>query len=132
MTSHEYSKRNLRDILNELIERTNSMIMRLRIVEQRNKTSMTKMNSLQTTAMEQVKESKNFIKSFEKKMETYKEKMLYMENMLKDMSKKINNTATKTELRGLEEMIRIYDPVKSQFVTKRELKEFLKQKTKQK
>ena len=126
MANQRYTKRSLRDILNELIERTNSIIMRLRIVEQRNKTAMIKMNSIQDLSSERMKESKKFIRYFEKRMSVYEEKITQMENMLKDMSKNINKAATNAELKGLEEMIKIYNPVKSQFVTKNELKRALK------
>ncbi|MBU0898285.1 MAG: hypothetical protein KKB03_03415 [Nanoarchaeota archaeon] len=121
-----YAKRGLRDILNELIERTNSIIMRLRIVEQRNNTSMVKMDSLQTDALEQIKESKTFIKNFENRMKKYEETMIQMETMIKNISKKINRSVTKNEIKGLEQSIKLYNPVTSQFVTKRELNQALK------
>ncbi|MFH1445443.1 MAG: hypothetical protein ABIF08_03105 [Nanoarchaeota archaeon] len=125
MVNGEYGRRNIRDILNELIERTNSIIMRLRIVEQRNNTTVTKINSLQAESLEQLNESKVFIKKFEKKMQLYEEGLLKMESVMKELSKKINDTATKSEIMGLREALKIYNPIKSQFVTRRELKKIM-------
>jgi len=119
-------RRSLRDVIDELIERTNSIIMRMRIVEQRNNNITTKMNSIEETSMEEAKESKAFTKSIESKMKSHDERLLCMENMLKDISKKINNAATKAEIKGIEQTLRLYSPVNSQFVTKSELKKELK------
>jgi hypothetical protein len=120
-------RRGIRDVINELIERTNSIIMRMRIVEQRNKTVMTKMDSLQMSSLEEIKESKKFIKSFEKTMKSQEERILQIETMLKGLSKKVDSAATKAEIKGLEHNINMYNPVKSQFVTKKELDKKIKE-----
>lgn len=124
---NDYAKRTLRDILNELIERTNSIIMRLRIVEQRNKTAMTKMDSLYTSSTEQIKESKKLMNLFEKRMKVYDDRLFNMESGFKNISKKVDNSATRSELKGLKQTIDLYNPVKSQFMTKKEVKEMMEE-----
>jgi len=121
-------KRGLHGVLNELIERTNSIIMRLRIVEQRNDATVVKIDSLYSTAMEQLNESKKTVRNIETRMRLYEDRMIQMESVIKDMTSRISKSITKAEFKGLEDQLKLYDPIKSQFVTKKEIKEMLNEK----
>jgi uncharacterized protein YoxC len=124
------TKRTVQSVMNELVERTNGNTQRLRLLEQRTEAMDSQMTTLEKDILDHSKEMKKLVQDVETHVSTIDEKFLKMENTVKEVVNHMKHLATSSEVRGLQELIDIYNPLKSNFVTKDELDQFIEKNNK--
>jgi len=113
-------------VMTNIINRVNENIRRLRIMEQKMEAIDARIDSAEQNIMGQ---TKNFQKSLEErdmKMTEVDERLMGLETTTKEILKQLRMVATKSKVEELKELIEIYNPLKSSFVTKEELENAMK------
>ncbi len=121
-------KRTVQSVINELVERTNSTTQRLRVLEQRTESTDSRMTSMEKDVLENKSELKKMISGLEKKLSLADERNSTIENTLKEMVTQMKRLATNADVRGLQELIDIYNPLKSNFLTREEAERMIEEK----
>lgn len=116
----------LRLVINQLVERVNDDAKRLRVLEQRNEAVESRLNSIEQGLAGNYKELMSYIKGLEDKTAGLEDKIRETENRIGEIIRQFKKVATKSDLKGLENMLDIYNPLKSNFVTRGELERVLK------
>jgi len=119
-------------ILKEVISRTNSNAKRLRTLEQRNGVIEDRINSLEKMFNEQSKELQKSLAKMEKIINKEDIRMVRVEGALKEIMKQVKKLATVPKIRELEQLIEIYNPLKSNFTTKEEVQQMIEERLVQK
>lgn len=115
-------------VTNELIRRINDNIRRIRTMEQRIDITESRVESLEETILEKIGELKNSFDRIEVDIKSLAERLSKIETKLLRLDKELAKTAKKTELSKLENLIEIYSPIKSSFVTREEVERLISQK----
>ncbi len=121
-------KRTIRSVINELVDRTNTNTQRLRILEQDIRTLKTRTNSIEKNTLNQTKKINSTLSKFEAKLTKTEDRILALERTIKEMVNEIKRLATLPKVKELEELIEIYNPLKSQFITKEEVERMIERK----
>jgi hypothetical protein len=117
----------LHKILKELVNRTNTNTKRLRILEQRNTTMENRINSLEKFMSEQFRQTQKSITQVEKTMLKWDVRVTRTEGALREIMKNVKRLATTTKIRELEQLVEIYNPLKSNFTTKEEVQRMIEE-----
>ncbi len=125
------AKLTMRDILNELIERTNSNIRRLRVLEERSESLTSRMNTLENTLLGQGKDMKKMISDVEARVNEESDRIIKLETIAKDIVNQLKRAVTMTKIKELEELIAIYNPLTSKFITKQEAERIIQERMKE-
>ncbi len=113
-------------ILQEIIRRVNRADRRIRELEQRTQTLETRVNTIEDSLFKQNKEIKKKIIDIEVNMKSTTESIMKLEQILSRITDQIKEFARKKEVKELEEMFNLLNPIKSEFVTKDEVKRMIK------
>lgn len=119
---------NLRLIINQLVERVNDDAKRLRILEERNGVINSRLNSIEQNMTGNYKEFIGLVKTMEKGISELGDKIRENENKINEIIRQFKRVATKVDVKTLENLIEIYNPIKSEFVTREELRSLQKKK----
>jgi len=113
------------DLETNVMERLNSAARRIRQLEESIRSVRDHLKSLENDFLKQKEERISFKKDFEKKEEQIKIAVTNLDVELKNINRKLRKTALKRELQELESLVSIFNPLKSTFVTKNEVKKML-------
>jgi len=114
-------------ILQELIRRTNRGDRRIRVVEQRTQALESRTSAIEDTDFKQNKDIKNKIMDMEVAIKSINDKLFKIENDMNKINEQIKNFARKNEVKELENMFELLNPIKQEFVTKKELEDRLRE-----
>lgn len=128
MAFDKKEKRTARSVLNELVERTNSNTQRLRVLEQRTESSDSRINSIEKDFIELTKNLKAMVKDTESRIAVEDDRVVQIENTVKEIVTHVKRLATSADVRGLQELIDIYNPLKSNFMTRDEVEQLIQEK----
>lgn len=117
---------NLRLIINQLVERVNNDAKRLRVLEQRNGVIESRLNSIEQILTGNYKEFIKVMKLQEKSITGLGDNIREAEVKISEIVRQFKRVATKAEVKTLQNLLEIYNPIKSNFVTREELKGLLK------
>ncbi len=117
---------NLRLIINQLVERVNNDAKRIRILEQRNGVIESRLNSIEQTLTGNYKEFIKVMKLQEKSITGLGDNIRVTEGKISEIVRQFKRVATKAEVKTLQNLLEIYNPIKSNFVTREELKDLQK------
>jgi hypothetical protein len=121
-------KRTVQSVINDLIARVNEDTRRLRALEQDMSTVKARMISSEDSAS---KFRENMNKSFAdvtNKIGRAEDKVARMEMLLAEYAKGMKRFAASSEIEKLEQLIEIYNPLKSQFITREEAEHMMEEK----
>lgn len=118
----------LHAIINELVDRTNSDTQRLRVLEQRSEVLSSRSNALEQEILSINKQLQKTMLTTDTKNMKLEDRLKKNENMIREIVKQMKKLATASKIGELEQLIEIYNPIKSQFVTKEEVERILKEK----
>jgi predicted nucleic acid-binding Zn-ribbon protein len=118
--SKQQPKRTLKTIIRELVDRTNSDTARIRVLEQEMGSIKSRNDSLEQIISNQKKQSDKIIAGLSARLEKSNKRSLQIESTIKEMIKEIKKLATTSKIKELETLVDIYNPLKSQFITKEE------------
>jgi uncharacterized phage infection (PIP) family protein YhgE len=94
-------KSDIQTIIRELVDRSNTDTSRIRVLEQEMESLKNKLDSVSQNMSEE-------------------KKVAEFSNMIKQIIAEMKKMATTTKIKELESLIEIYNPMKSQFITKEE------------
>ncbi|MEM5812243.1 MAG: hypothetical protein QXN71_01170 [Candidatus Aenigmatarchaeota archaeon] len=118
-------------IINEIVERLNSDTQRLRVLEQSYDSVNERVNMIEQAILQNKREMLKSFSSLDTKLSALDDRITRVENTIKEIVERVKKLATTAELKELESLIEIYNPVKSNFVTREELDKILKERKKQ-
>jgi vacuolar-type H+-ATPase subunit I/STV1 len=118
-------KRTVSSVLNKLIERVNSNIRRLRILEQETGILKTRTNSLEEEGLAHKNQINKSLTEMSDRITKLDDRIANTETTIKDVIEQLKKATTTTKIRELEQLIDIYNPLKSEFVTKDEAKRMI-------
>lgn len=112
-------------IINELVDRTNSDIQRLRVLEQRNDILTSRSNVIEKEIININRNIQRIMLNTETGNKKTGERIKKNDAMLREVVKQMKKLATTSKIIELEQLIEIYNPLKSQFVTKEEVQRMI-------
>jgi hypothetical protein len=115
-------------IMVDIINRVNENVRRLRVIEQRIQAIDTRINSLEQNVVSYNKNIQKSLSDRDSKISNLENRIVKMETTSKEILKQLKLVATKTNVEEIKELISIYDPLRSNFVTKEEMETFVKEK----
>lgn len=118
-------KLTLRTIINDLVNRTNTDTRRLRVLEGMSNSVVSRINSAEQNILAQKKEFNSALSKIDSRISKLEESIMRIENVNKEMIKQMKKTVTTSKIKELENLIDIYNPIKSNFVTREELGDLL-------
>jgi len=125
-------QRSVSTIINEVIERVNSDTQRLRVVEQSNDSLISRVDGLEQAALQQKKDLLKHATDLAADISFLDERVAKLESTIKEIVEHIRKLVTQSQVKELENLIDIYNPVKSNFVTKEELEKILSERLRKK
>lgn len=120
-------KLTIREILNELVERTNSNIRRLRVLEQNMDASKSRVNTVEKTAQEESERVKKEVGELDSRIKEESERIIKLELTLKDVINQLKRSVSTSKLKELESLIDVFNPLKSEFVTREEVENLIEE-----
>jgi uncharacterized coiled-coil protein SlyX len=117
-------------VMVELIKKVNDNIKRLRILEQRIAMLETRENSVEINTSNQYKTLQKSISDLESKMNAQEEMIEKLDTTLKEIIKQIKTLASKSDVLEIKELVDIFNPLKSNFVTKEDVERMIEEKMK--
>ena len=118
----------LERIMADLINRMNENVQRLRVIEQKMQATDTRMNSIEQNLVSYNKNVQKALFERDAKISQLDERVGKIETTYKEILNQLKLVATKVNVDELKQLISIYDPMKSSFVTKEEMESFIDEK----
>lgn len=113
-------------ILQELIRRANRSDRRLRVIEQRTQAMETRLSSAEDSNFKQSKEIKKGLMEIEITLRTVGDRILKMESDMSKINEQTKNFAKRNEIKEIETMFELLNPLKQEYVTRKELSEAIR------
>jgi CII-binding regulator of phage lambda lysogenization HflD len=129
MANVKKQPRTISTILNEVIERVNDDTQRLRVLEQSSESLLSRMNTLEQAMLQNRKESQKGLNEMASRVSAIEDRLAKSENIMKEVIIHMKKLVTESRLKELENLVDIYNPVKSNFVTREELEKILGEKS---
>lgn len=115
-------------ILQELVRRANETNRRMRSIEQRIEAMEIKQTSQDQSMLERTQKLNGKLKEIEVTVESLKDEMLRFKNNLDKINKQMPDLARKRDIKEIERMFELLNPIRREFLTRDELEEELKSK----
>lgn len=115
-------------IITDLINRVNENVRRLRVIEQKMMAINTRINSVEQNLVSYNKNMQKSLSDRDVRISGLEDRLGKVETTAKEILKQLKLVATKTNVEELKQLISIYDPIKSKFVTKGEMDKFVQEK----
>jgi hypothetical protein len=123
--------RTINAILNDVIQRVNDDTQRLRILEQSSESLTSRMNSLEQGMLVNRREFQKAFSDINDGISSLDDRLVKMENTMKEVINHVKNLVSESQIKELQNLIELYNPIKSSFVTKEEMEKFVSQKLSQ-
>jgi hypothetical protein len=124
--------RTIQSVMNDLIGRVNTDTRRLRVIEQEIDILKSRMAAVEQAAADHRKAVNATVNELRVRAERSEDKVARMESLLTEMAKAMKKFAPASEIKKLEQLIEIYSPLKSQFITREEAEQLVEDKLKPK
>lgn len=108
-------------INNEIIRSMNDNTRRIRALEQSLDSSRSRITSLEERMIDEMGDIKKWLDQLSLDIKEISNEIKMMRSEILRVNKELEKTAKKTEVKELESLIDIYNPIKSHFVTKEEV-----------
>ena len=124
-------RRTVGAVLNKLIERTNSNIRRLRVLEQESSIIKTRLAGVEGEILSQRRQADKGLKDALAQLTKLEERLASLESTTREIIAQLKKVTTTAKIKELEQMIEIYNPIRSQFVTREEVEGIIEQRLKE-
>jgi hypothetical protein len=118
----------LHAIINELVDRTNSDSKRLRVLEQRTETISSRATAIEQEMQNMNKHLNKIVTDIDVKIKNQDDLIRKSDIVMKEVIKQMKKLATVSKISELETLIELYNPLKSQFVTREEVERIMQEK----
>jgi peptidoglycan hydrolase CwlO-like protein len=99
-------------VVAEIVGRVNDNTKRLRLLEDRERLLTSRIASMDESIYQKIKDIEESIKDINSRVAAQDEKINSMQNTVKEVVKQMKFLATKSEIKRLEETIKILSPIK--------------------
>ncbi len=113
--------KDVESILNELVRRANENSRRIRALEERNMLIETRVGNMEGAILRNAELAKTKLEELNEKLDNFSSQLLKIENDVSKINKTLEKTAKKTELAELENMLSLFNPLRSKFITKEDV-----------
>ena len=121
--------RSLHTIIRELVDRTNTDTSRIRVLEQEIGILKSRMNSLEQDMLSHKKHIQSLLSNFESGLARQEKALRELHSTVLEIVKEMKKLASVAKIKELEHLIEIYNPIKSEFVTREEAERMIDKKT---
>lgn len=121
-------QKDLQSMFDEVVRRLNEHGRRLRVLEERNRAIEAKLGSDEDMILRNAENARVKAEEMLKTLGEMDARIMKVENDVGKLVRDITRTAKKSELLELENLINLYSPLKSSFVTKDEVARMLDEK----
>ncbi len=110
------SKKRSAPVINEIVGRVNDNTKRLRILEDRERLGTSRISSMDESLLEKIKALQGSIEELGAKLTEQEEKVTTAQNTIKEVVKQMQFLARKSDMKRLDEKLRLFDPLKTQLL----------------
>jgi len=125
MAGMKKQPRTINTILNDVIQRVNDDTQRLRVLEQSSESLTSRMNSLEQAILQSRREMQKAFSEINEGIAALDERLTKAESTMKEIINHVKKLVTESQVKELQNLIELYNPVKSNFVTKEEMEKFV-------
>jgi cob(I)alamin adenosyltransferase len=125
MPAVKKQSRSINAILNDVIQRVNDDTQRLRILEQSSESLTSRINGAEQGMLQSRNEMQKALSDINEGITALSERLSKTENTMKEVITHMKKLVTESQVKELENLIEIYNPVKSNFVTREEMEKFV-------
>lgn len=115
-------------ILQELVRRANEEGRRLRALEQRLQAVETRLDTIEDLNLKNKREIGAKFSQVSASIKSINDEIIKLKNNLDKINKQITRLARKADVKELEKMFELLNPIRQQFVTRKELEELINSK----
>jgi gamma-glutamyl:cysteine ligase YbdK (ATP-grasp superfamily) len=115
----------LRTIINELVDRTNTDTQRIRVLEQREESLSFRINAMEQEALNINNAIQKLSSGLDSELKKRDKGMAEVQNTVKEIIKQLKRLATSGKVKELEAMLDLYNPLKSNFMTRAEVEQLI-------
>jgi len=119
------AKLTLRTVINELVDRANTDSRRLRVLEEKAEDLEARVNSMKDMVLQEKKLSTARLDEVSATLKRQENRIASMEKTLENIVKQFKNVVTVSKIKELETLVDVYNPLKSDFVTREEAERML-------
>ncbi len=132
MPAVKKQSRSINTILNDVIQRVNDDTQRLRVMEQSSESLTSRINGVEQGILLSRKDFQKSFSEINEGITALDERLTKVESTMKEVITHIKKLVTESQMKELQNLIELYNPVKSNFVTKEEMEKFVNQKSSEK
>jgi uncharacterized protein YoxC len=114
-------------VVNKLVDRVNDFNRRVRDLEEKLRNLNARVNTLDDTLLKKTKSINSDIQDLNDDMGDLRDRVANMEVDIKEINREKRKFVTSQEIEEIENYMDLMNPIHSNFVTKKEAKEMLKQ-----
>src|SRR3989338_5419215 len=115
----------INSVVNKLVERTNTDTRRLRLLEQKVEILSTRLDSAEQAALAAQAEAKRSGAELSAKIAAQAKLIAELQEALKEVIEQLKRTPTHSDVKELEALLELYNPLKSSFITREEAQRML-------
>jgi len=108
-------------ITQEIVRRTNDHGRRLRTTEDKILTIEDKLNSMEENLIEKTKKINDRFTEMEANVNNMNDQLMRLNNNMEKINKQITNFARKRDIKELERMFELLNPIRQEFITRAEV-----------
>ncbi len=124
------AEKDVQTILNELVRRANEGTRRLRALEERSSLVETRISSMQDSLLKDLEERRVFAEGIAQKLKDFDTSLLRINTELERINKNMDKMAKRSELKEIENILSIFNPLKTNFITRDEAERMIEEKLK--
>jgi hypothetical protein len=115
----------LRTIINKLVDRTNTDTQRIRITEQREEGLALRIDALEQETMNTGKALQKLNIRLDSELKKRDKSISEVQGIMREMIKQLKRLASAGKVKELEAMLNLYNPLKSNFMTREEVEQLV-------
>jgi hypothetical protein len=124
------AEKDIQAVLNEVVRRANETVRRLRDLEENDSLIESRLNTAETGILNLSNEKKEMSDALTARLDDIDKSIIRIDNELLKLGKNVDKMAKRSEVKELENLISIYNPIKTKFITREELDVVLEERLK--
>ena len=115
------------DLINRIVNRVNDFNRRIRDLEEKVRNMNARVNTIDDSLLDKTNTLQENIQELEDDLESIRDRIANLEVDIKEINREKKDFITDQELEEVENYMDLMNPIKSSFVTKKEMKKFIKE-----
>lgn len=114
------AEKDIQAVLNEIVRRANETVRRLRDLEENDSLIEGRINTAETGILNLANEKRETNELVAARLDAIDKRIIQIDNELARLTKNVDKMAKKSEVKELENLISIYNPIRTKFITREE------------